>query len=132
MCAISEISSRAREFAHALLTGGYITAEQYPMVYGQIKEQMALAVTAMMAEIRLRVNAIVSERAAVDQITRETMMFIAGRQQEERRRRSRSQQNMIKLRQIAPPETTEVEIRFVGHENGCRKFETRFPAMFVE
>lgn len=127
MCVVTEIGARAKEYAHSLLTGGYISDEQYQSVLDQLKEQLALCTTAMMAEVRLRSNAIVNERMAMDQVTREVMSFIASRQEESRRRRRRA---MSVLREIRPPNIPELveESSTVMVIRG-RPFEARFPVL---
>lgn len=131
MCMITEIGSRAKQYAHSLLTSGCINGEQYQAVLEQLKEQMALCATALMGEVRLRTNAIVNERMAMEQIAREVMSFIAGREQEKRRRRRASVAAFSKLREMQPPEYQEIpldEIPKVTH----RVFMVRYPALELE
>lgn len=129
MCVISEISQRAKEYCHALLTGGYITDEQYQAVLEQVKEQLALCTTAMMAEVRLRTNAIVSDRAAMEQVTREVMSFIAGRQEETRRRRRRAVSVLREIRPPNMPELVEESSTVMVIMGRFRPFEARFPEL---
>lgn len=98
MCAVTELGCRAKEFTNALLADGYITGDQYPTVLAQVQEQMALTTAAMMAEVRLRTNAILSERAIVDQISREIMVFIGSRQVERGRQRKKVQEAFQQMR----------------------------------
>lgn len=126
MCVISEISQRAREYTHALLTAGVIDNAQCQAVMQQIQEQLALCSTAMMAEVRLRTNAVINERGAMEQISRELMTFIANRQEEKRRRRRAA---FGKLREVRPPEFVEQFARpqFVVMESASRPFPVRYP-----
>lgn len=121
MCAISELGCRARQFTNALLSNGYITGEQFPVVLAHITEQMALTTAAMMAEVRLRSNAIQNERAVVDQISREVMKYISGRQQERTRQRRKVREAFEQLREEAYQNTAP----FTGE--GRREFFQRYP-----
>lgn len=127
MCAVTEIAGRAKEFCHALLTNGFITDAQYPTVYNQIKEQMALCTTAMMAEVRLRTGPLVSERTAVDQITRECMAYIGAQQEELRRRRKKAVEAFRQVQAMAARAMEEPPRNIVVMQSNGRTFEVRFP-----
>ena len=127
MCAISEIADRAKEYCSSLLTNGYITGDQYPAVFTQIKEQMALCTTAMMAEVRLRTGPLTSERQAVDQITRECMAYIGAQQDELRRRRKKAVQAFRQVEAMAARAMEESSAKIVVMESNGRTFELRFP-----
>jgi hypothetical protein len=67
----------------------------------------------------------------MEQIAREVMSFIAGREQEKRRRRRASVAAFSKLREMQPPEYQEIpldEIPKVTH----RVFMVRYPALELE
>lgn len=127
MCAITEIADRAKEYCSSLLTNGYITGDQYPTVYNQIKEQMALCTTAMMAEVRLRTGPLVNERMAVDQITRECMAYIGAQQEDLRRRRKKAVEAFRQVEAMAARALEPAPGKVVLMQSEGRTFEVRFP-----
>ena len=127
MCAITEIADRAKEFCAGLLTNGFITDEQYPSVYTQVKEQMALCTTAMMAEVRLRTGPLVNERMAVDQITRECMSFIGAQQEDRRRKRRKAVEAFRQVERMVTEAMQPQQPNVMVMQSGGRTFAVRFP-----
>lgn len=126
MCVIQEVGARAKEYAHSLLTAGIIEDEMFQAVLDQLKEQLALCATAMMAEVRLRTNAIVSEKTAMEQIGRELMNFIASREQEQRRRRRKATGEFGKIRERQPVQM-EAPARYESPGKVVKFFLVRYP-----